>query len=356
MLYKANKTFAFWVSRRPRNVPPRKPVPAVMSFPFSSMSILDRAQTRAGSSEADILHAVIRRAQRVEKLGYRRFWVAEHHGVPGIAGSAPAVLAAAVASHTTTIRVGTGGIMLPNHQPLVVAEQAATLAALSGGRFDLGVGRSLGFTPAVRSALRADKHDVDPFHADLSELLAFLSGTAPITARPFDDGRTPVFVLATGKGVDVAAQAGLAVVVGGPALAKDNIPQLDRYRAAFRPSQWWDRPYMTVSLNVAVARTTAVARNLLLPEARALAVSRTKGYFPPLEAAAAEPLSAREEKLIEESLAAAAYGTADEVEEQLTDLQSRTGADELLVSGGMFDVDGQEQSDALLAGISSGQR
>ncbi|MHA7210031.1 MsnO8 family LLM class oxidoreductase [Arthrobacter sp. MDT1-65] len=319
---------------------------------FAGVSVLDRAQSRLGSSEAGTLQAVIGRARRAEELGYRRFWVAEHHGVPGIAGSAPAVLAAAVLSGTTTMRVGTGGIMLPNHQPLVVAEQAATLAALSGGRFDLGIGRSLGFTPAVRAALRTGKEEADRFGEDIAELLAFLGGTAPVTARPQDAGRTPVFVLATGQGVDIAAQAGLAVVLGGPALFRDGQPALERYRAAFRPSAWWDRPHVMASLNVAVAETTAAARRLLLPEARALAVSRTRGYFPPLESSD-ERLTAREEGLVEESLATAVYGTAAGVERQLDGLQVRTGADELLVSGGAYDLEAQAVSDELLAGLTA---
>jgi luciferase family oxidoreductase group 1 len=321
-----------------------------MTSLFAGVSLLDRAQSRLGSPEARTLQDVIVRARRAERLGFRRFWVAEHHGVPGIAGSAPAVLAAAVLSATTTIRVGTGGIMLPNHQPLVVAEQAATLAALSGGRFDLGIGRSLGFTQAVRAALRSGKEGADRFGEDIAELLAFLGGTAPITARPQDGGRTPVFVLATGQGVDLAAEAGLAVVLGGPALFRDSQPALDRYRASFRPSAWWDAPHVTASLNVAVAGTTAEARRLLLPEARALAVSRTRGYFPPLEAADG-PLSAREEALVGESLATAVYGTAPEVERQLAELRVRTGADELLVSGGAFDLEAQAASDEMLAAL-----
>ncbi|MBG6225075.1 luciferase family oxidoreductase group 1 [Arthrobacter sp. CAN_A2] len=317
---------------------------------FARVSILDRAQSRTGSSEAEALQHVITRAQRAELLGYRRFWVAEHHGVPGIAGSVPAVLAAAVLSATTRIRVGTGGIMLPNHQPLVVAEQAATLNALSGGRFDLGVGRSLGFTSAVRTALRAGREDADRFEQDIADLLAFLGGTAPITARPADGGRTPVFVLATGQGLDIAARAGLAVVLGGPALSRDADPALERYRESFRPSPWWDAPHVTVSLNVAVARTTAEARQLLLPEARALAVSRTKGFFPSLDDAA-DPLTERQDGLVRESLAGAVYGTVAEVQQQLTALRARTGADELLVGGGAHDLGAQARSDELLAAL-----
>ncbi|AUZ88555.1 LLM class flavin-dependent oxidoreductase [Arthrobacter agilis] len=324
-----------------------------MSLPFTGLSVLDRAQSRLGTPEAETLQRVVERARQAERLGYRRFWVAEHHGVPGIAGSVPAVLAAAVASRTTAIRIGTGGIMLPNHQPLVVAEQAATLNALFSGRFDLGIGRSLGFTQAVRTVLRAGREEADRFEQDIAELLAFLGGTAPVTARPQDGGRTPVFVLATGQGLDIAARAGLAVVLGGPALFRNGNAALERYRTAFRPSPWWEEPHVTVSVNVAVAATTAQARQLLLPEARALAVSRTRGYFPPLEAAGDEPLSAREEGYVAESLATAVYGTPGEVSRQLIDLQARTGAAELLVAGGAFDLEGQAASDELLAELAA---
>lgn len=188
---------------------------ADMGLAAVPVSILDRANVRE-SGEAEALAATVQRAKRVEQLGYHRFWVAEHHGVPGIAGSAPTVLMAAVAAQTEKIRVGSGGVMLPSHPPLVVAEQAATLQALFPGRIDLGIGRSVGFTPAVRAALRQNNDAGDRFDADVAELMSYLTGTAPITARPYDDGATPLFVLATGKGTAVAAAAGLAVVVGGP--------------------------------------------------------------------------------------------------------------------------------------------
>ncbi|MEX5303703.1 MsnO8 family LLM class oxidoreductase [Kocuria sabuli] len=328
-----------------------------------ALSLLDRANTRRGSTESEALAAVLDRAERAEDLGYHRFWVAEHHGVPGIAGSAPAVLMAAAAARTRRIRIGSGGIMLPNHQPLVVAEQAATLEALHPGRIDLGVGRSLGFTAAVRDALRTGTEAADRFGDDLADLLAHLSGTAPVTARPRDHAATPVFVLATGAGVRIAARAGLAVVLGGPALVREGpaggVAVLERYRAQFRPSSWWPAPYVVVSANVAVARTREAARRLLLPEARALALSRTRGEFPPLEPAElAEPdaLPARERALVEESLAASVHGTAPEVRAQLEHLVERTGADELLVTGGAYDLDAQAASDRRLAALFRARR
>lgn len=161
------------------------------------ISNLDRANSRVGFSASEALHWGLDRARLAEELGYHRFWVAEHHAVPGIAGSVPAVLMAAIAGRTHSIRVGSGGIMLPNHQPLVVAEQAATLEALYPGRIDLGLGRSVGFTQAVRKALKSGKADAERFEDDLIELLGYLSGSASVTVRPRNASLPPVFVLAT---------------------------------------------------------------------------------------------------------------------------------------------------------------
>ncbi len=320
--------------------------------------MLDRANAREGFPAADALNRVLERAQRAEEWGYHRFWVAEHHAVPGIAGSVPAVLMAAVAARTHSIRVGSGGIMLPNHQPLVVAEQAATLEALHPARIDLGVGRSVGFTPAVRDALRAGKQEAERFEDQLAELLAYLSGTASITARPRNDSATPVFVLATGSGIEIAARAGLAVVLGGPAVFRTDqngrLPALDRYRSQFRPSRWFQRPYIMVSANVAAAATHQAARELLLPEAIALARSRTTGEFAALAPVGPTEwagLTVREKEAVERSLSTSLYGTASEVRTQVQHLLATSGADELLVTGGAFDVAAQAESDRILAGL-----
>lgn len=322
------------------------------------LSLLDRAAIRDGSSEAEDLAQVLDRAVRAEALGYHRFWVAEHHAVPGIAGSAPAVLMAALAARTHRLRIGSGGIMLPNHQPLVVAEQAATLEALHPGRIDLGVGRSVGFTAAVRDALRTGKDAADRFGEDLAELLEHLSGAAPVTARPRNHAATPVFVLATGAGVEIAARAGLAVVLGGPALFRQGagsaVPVLERYRQRFRPSPWWSRPHVLVSANVAVADTRETARELLLPEALALAVSRTRGEFPPLapvRPAELDRLPGRTRSLVEDALTNSVHGTPPEVRARLEQLIADTGADELLVTGGAYDLDARAASDRQLAAL-----
>jgi alkanesulfonate monooxygenase SsuD/methylene tetrahydromethanopterin reductase-like flavin-dependent oxidoreductase (luciferase family) len=149
-------------------------------------SVLDRSRTREGHDGPEALRDTVRFARELDGLGYHRVWVAEHHGVPGVAGSAPTVLAAAVAAATRTIRVGTGGVMLPNHQPLVVAEQFGVLESLFPGRIDMGLGRSVGFTGGVRKALGRDKDDADDFAAQLAELLDFFRGTSAtgVRARP----------------------------------------------------------------------------------------------------------------------------------------------------------------------------
>ena len=252
-------------------------------------SLLDRSRTRVGMPDAEALEATVARAVHAEQVGYDRFWVAEHHAVPGIASGTPAVLLAAIGARTHHIRIGSGGVMLPLHQPLVVAEQFLVLEALHPGRVDLGLGRSLGFTPPVRRALRRDHEDGDTFEDDLVELRGYLEGTAEVTARPSTGRPVPMHVLATGRGLDVAARLGLPVVVGGPVLESPELADaLSRYRRGFRPHRG-SEPRVTVSLDVLVADDDATGRELALPEAWAMARSRQTGEFPPLEGSRGDP-------------------------------------------------------------------
>ena len=327
-----------------------------MQLPAIPVSILDRANARDGSTAADALTTTIQRAQWAEKFGYHRFWVAEHHAVPGIAGSAPTVLMAAIAGQTERIRIGSGGVMLPNHQPLVVAEQAATLQALFPGRIDLGIGRSVGFTPAIRAALRQGKEAAERFEQDLTELLAYLDSSAAITARPEDGGATPPFLLATGRGAEIAARVGLAVVIGGPAFTGRRSEQarslLQAYRDNFQASAYYPEPYVIASSDVAVAASSDAARDLLVPEAWARAVARTRGDFPPLESIAttrATAVTARQQALVEETLSAAIYGTPEQVSVGLKRLLEATQADELMVTTNTFDIAALADTDRRLA-------
>ena len=305
---------------------------------------------RAGRPEAEGLTGSIDRAINAERLGYDRFWVAEHHAVPGIASGSPPVLLAAIGARTSRIRLGSGGVMLPHHQPLVVAEQFLMLEAMYPGRIDLGLGRSLGFTAPVREALR--DHGPDTFEDDLRALRAYLDGQAAVTARPRTAGRVPMYVLATGRGTVIAARLGLPAVIGGPILAEPRLDEaLEAYRRDFRPSPGVDRPYVVVSLDVTVADDDATARELALPEAWAMARSRQTGEFPPLEPATdirEQSWPAQVRDRVEASLDRAVAGSPQTVRRALEQLVERTRADELLASTSTYDREALFVSDAAL--------
>ena len=319
-------------------------------------SVLDRSRVREGHTAPEALRDTVELAREAERLGYHRFWVAEHHGVPGVAGSAPTVLAAAVAGATRTIRVGTGGVMLPNHRPLVVAEQFGVLASLFPDRIDMGLGRSVGFTDGVRKALGRDKGDAEDFAGQLDELLGWFEGTSPtgVHARPSEGLAVPPFVLAMGEGADIAARAGLPMVIGD-LRDRDRMRRgVDRYRERFRPSAWAEEPYVVISGTVAVADTPERARRLLVPEAWSMAYSRTHGAFPPLppaERVESLAMTAKERGFYEAGLAGQLAGTEEEVERELEAVLKDTGAQEVLVTTSTYDRDALLDSYRRLAAL-----
>ncbi|WP_406260409.1 LLM class flavin-dependent oxidoreductase [Streptomyces nigra] len=319
-------------------------------------SVLDRSRTREGHTAPEALRDTVALARVAEELGFHRFWVSEHHGVPGVAGSAPTVLAAAVAGATRTIRVGTGGVMLPNHRPLVVAEQFGVLESLFPGRIDMGLGRSVGFTGGVRKALGRDKEDAEDFAGQLEELLGWFRGTSPtgVHARPPEGLTVPPFVLAMGEGADIAARAGLPMVIGDLRDRERMRRGIDRYRERFRPSQWAAEPYVVISGTVAVAATPEEARRLLVPEAWSMAYSRTHGSFPPLppaERVEALSLSGREREFYERGLTGHVAGTEEQVAHELETLLKETGAQEVLVTTSTYDREALVDSYRRLARI-----
>ncbi len=310
------------------------------------VSLLDRSRTRVGRTSAAAVADTVERARWAEAAGYHRFRVAEHHAVPGIASGSPAVLLAAVGAASSTIGLGTAGVMLPNHTPLLVAENALVLEALHPGRLDLGIGRSLGFTPPIRRALRTDS--ADGFAADLTDLLGFLRGTGAVTAQPVADRPIPVSVLATGSGLEVAARLGLPVVVGGPALT--DADRLHTYRRTFVPTETTPRPRVTVSADILVADTDADARVLALSEAVAMAESRRTGDFPPLRPVTEMPeLGPRALQVAERTLAGTVFGSRETVRRELERLVERTDADEILSSASTYDRAALRASDDALA-------
>lgn len=314
------------------------------------LSLLDRSRTRAGEAPGVALRSTVERARRAEQLGFHRFWVAEHHAVPGIASGSPPLLMAAIAEQTQRIRVGSGGVMLTNHRPLVVAEQARMLEALHPGRIDLGVGRSLGFTAPVREALGVLRYPPEEFAEDLGELVDLLADEGTVTAMPAGVTAPPVFVLATGSALATAAQLGLPVVVGGPALQGD-LAAVHDYRENFHPSGVCPEPTVLVSVELLIAETTERARELMLPEAWAMAESRIAGAFPPLSTHPPRTFTEKQEQRVQDHLDRSVYGTAAQVAEQLTDLVERTGASEVIAFSSTFDQEALAASDAALAAL-----
>lgn len=320
------------------------------------LSLLDRSRTRHGHPLAAALGHSVERAVAVERLGYERFWVAEHHAVPGIASGSPAVLLAAAGARTRRIRLGSGGVMLPNHRPLVVAEQFLMLEALHPGRIDLGLGRSLGFTAPVREALGRPEVSPESFEEEVAQVRGYLEGTAPVTAHPAGTAPPRMFLLATGSGLDTAAALGLPVVIGGPILDSPDLEEhLARYRRRFRPHRA-DGPEVIVSTDVLIADTEQEARDLALPEVWAMARSRTTGLFEQLEPAErirARQWSRKEAERVENGLAGTAAGTAGAVRRRLEQLIERTGAGEILSSASTYDREALADSDARLAALLS---
>ncbi|MFI6878773.1 LLM class flavin-dependent oxidoreductase [Streptomyces sp. NPDC050400] len=322
-------------------------------------SVLDRSRTRESHPAPEALRDTVALAQDLERLGYHRVWVSEHHGVPGVAGSAPTVLAAAVAAATRSIRVGTGGVMLPNHQPLVVAEQFGVLESLFPGRIDMGLGRSVGFTDGVRRALGRDKDVADDFAGQLDELLAYFTGSdgaspTRVHARPTEGLTVAPFVLAMGEGASIAARAGLPMVIGDFRGRERMLRGIDWYRAEFRPSAWADEPYVVISGTVAVAGSEPEARRLLVPEAWSMAHSRTHGTFPPLppaERVAGLDMTAKERELYESGLRGHIVGTEQQVADELETVIKESGAQEVLVTTSTYDREGLLESFRRLARI-----
>lgn len=323
-------------------------------------SILDRSRTREGQDGPQALRDTVAFAREAETLGYHRFWVSEHHSVPGVAGSAPTVLAAAVAAATSRIRVGTGGVMLPNHQPLVVAEQFGVLESLFPGRIDMGLGRSVGFTDGIRRALGRGKDAAGGFGGQLTELLGWFTGTQTahpqVHAWPAEGLRPSPFLLATGSGADLAAELGLPLVIGGIRGEDAMLRSVDRYRAAFRPSPWAGAPHVVLSGTVAVARSTAAARRMLIPEAWSTAYSRIHGVFPALASAAAieeREMTPAERSRFEAAMSGHLHGAPEEVATSLESLLLRSAADEFLVTTSTYDPAELLDSYRLLAALLS---
>src|SRR5690349_2104990 len=251
------------------------------------LSILDLAQIPEGGNAQTALHRSRELAQQAERLGYNRFWLAEHHNMAGIASAATSVAIGFVAEGTSSIRVGAGGIMLPNHSPLVIAEQFGTLDALYPGRIDLGLGRAPGTDQATMRALRRDFTSADTFPQDVQELQALLGDPAPgqhIQAVPGQGSHIPLWILGSSLfGAQLAAALGLPYAFASHFAPAALLPALETYRREFRPSDQLQQPYAMVGANVVVADDDASARRLFTSAQQSFTniVRGTRGRLPP---------------------------------------------------------------------------
>lgn len=323
------------------------------------LSILDLSPICAGSTAAQSLANTLDLAQHAERWGYRRYWLAEHHNMPGIASAATAVVIGHVAAGTRTIRVGAGGIMLPNHAPLVVAEQFGTLATLFPGRIDLGLGRAPGTDQRTMVALR--RHlagDVDRFPQDVLELQAYFAAPesdaapAPVRAIPGEGTQVPIWILGSSLyGAQLAAALGLPFAFASHFAPAELHNALGIYRRLFKPSAALARPYAMVALNVFAADTDADARRLFTSLQQAFLNLRrgTPGQLPaPIDDIGAFA-SAQESAMLEHALSCSVVGARETVRAGVADVLASTQADELIVTAMIHDHAARRRSFEILA-------
>ena len=310
-------------------------------IPFS---ILDLSPVIKGGTAAESLRNTLDLAQHAERLGYRRYWLAEHHSMPGIASAATAVVISHVAAGTKTIRVGAGGIMLPNHAPLVIAEQFGTLESLFPGRIDLGLGRAPGSDPLTAQALRRNRaSDPDAFPQDVMELRAFLGPPAPaqrVMAFPGVGTRVPIWILGSSLfGAQVAAALGLPFAFASHFAPAMMMQAVDIYRARFRPSEQLDRPYVMLGFNIFAADTDAEAKCLSTSMQQAFVNLRSgrPGQLPPPLEGYEEQLPAAAKAMLADVLSCSAIGSPQTVRDAVARFIERTRPDELMITSQIFD-------------------
>lgn len=321
------------------------------------LSILELVRVREGSDARTALDHARAAAQHAEALGYRRFWVAEHHNMPGIASAATSIVIGHVAAGTSSIRVGAGGIMLPNHAPLVIAEQFGTLATLFPDRIDLGLGRAPGTDLPATRALRRDPASADSFPQDVIELQAYLRPPQPgqrVQAVPVAPNPVPLWILGSSTfGAQLAAELGLPFAFASH-FAPDSLHlALQIYRERFKPSAQLDAPYAMVGVSIIAADSDAEARRLattqlmsfadLFRGARGLSkppIDDIESYWSPSEKAQAMRM-----------LRYAIHGGPETVRRGMNALIAETGADELMIMSDIFDHDARMRSFEIVAEV-----
>ncbi|MDN5920256.1 MAG: LLM class flavin-dependent oxidoreductase [Pseudonocardia sp.] len=323
-----------------------------MSLP---LSILDLATVGRDESVADGLANSVALARRAEELGYRRVWYAEHHNFRGIASSATSVLIGHVAAHTSTIRLGSGGVMLPNHAPLTIAEQFGTLETLHPGRIDLGLGRAPGTDQKTLRALRRDPRSSETFPQDVQELQGYLGEQTlveGVNAIPGQGTNVPLYILGSSLfGAKVAAALGLPYAFASH-FAPDALEEaVAAYRAEFRPSEQRSEPYVIAGLNVIAADDDAQAQQEFQIVKRARLKMLMTGGRTLTEEQADQILDSPQSAPVHQMVKYTAVGTADTVGEYLDDFAKLADADELIVAHQSSTLEGRLRSAELLAGV-----
>src|SRR6478735_8263201 len=325
------------------------------------LSVLDLVPVSRGVTPGEALHRSALLAQRAEALGYHRYWVAEHHSMPGIASSSPAVLLAHLATATETMRMGSGGVMLPNHSPLVVAEQFGMLESLHPGRIDLGLGRAPGTDQMTARALRGAGRlsDGEDFPQQLAELIAFLEGSFPddhpyakVRAVPHAPALPAIWLLgSSGFSAQLAGMLGLPFSFAHHFSAGNTVPALDLYRQSFRPSETLDEPYAMIGVSVVCADSDEHARWLAGPQGLSMLRLRTGqlGPAPTPQEAAEYNYTPAEKELVRSITAANVVGSPATVRAELVELAERTGVQELMVTTNVGDPDERLRSYELVA-------
>ena len=324
-------------------------------IPFS---VLDLSPIVEGGDAAQSLRNTLNLAQHAERWGFQRYWLAEHHGMAGIASAATAVVMAHVAGGTSRIRVGAGGIMLPNHSPLVIAEQFGTLESLFPGRIDLGLGRAPGSDQATARALRRDLNaDPNEFPQDVVELMHYfepVSDGQRVRAVPGAGLKVPVWILGSSLfGAQLAAQLGLPFAFASHFAPAQMMQAVELYRSRFSPSAQLARPYVMLGFNVFAADADEEARLLSSSMQQAFVNLRSgrPSLLQPPVAAYADRLGPAERAMLDQVLSCSAIGAPGTVRRQLQAFVDRTGADELMITSQIFDHQARLRSYEITASL-----
>jgi luciferase family oxidoreductase group 1 len=318
---------------------------------MAQLSVLDLAPIVAGGDAAQALNNSRDLARHAERLGYRRFWLAEHHNMPGIASAATAVAIAHVAAGTSTIRVGAGGVMLPNHAPLIIAEQFGTLASLYPGRIDLALGRAPGTDQLTARALRRNLNaNMDDYPRDVMELIHYCQSAEPgqlVRAIPGAGTKVPVWILGSSTyGAQLAAALGLPYAFASHFAPAELDTAIAIYRANYRPSEENPKPSVMVGASVIAAATDEEARRLFSSQQQAFVNLRTgnPGPLPPPVDRFEENLDPRARFILDQALSCAIVGSPETVRRGLKEFAERTRADEIIATANVYDHAARVQS------------